>query len=764
MSKNEKQFGSLNSKSLKKAHTLSSLLPIVANSQKTFDPRFPSPRNKLTQFSNLNSFSDKDNSSIEKIDRINNEGDSQSESFENSGNISYSEGEQDINQIDLFEFNHLMKTNEQKTKAIKISEISEHYLEGEVEIKRFQNVTYHYFDLIFQECNEIGVLIITNGRILFVSQDDNVSSYNNFFSIYIHSIIKIETLKGSIKSEGKKLQNGIDISCKQFQNLKFYFGRKNKKIRKEAMGIINNYIAPKNQNKWFSYCHKTEKKKIDSFWEIHNPRQEFLRQGIKFEKEQGENSMGNGNENKNENENKKENENKNEKEANYNDDDDNDDGNEEEEEEEEIYWKELEINTLYNFCSTYPNFLIVPSSLDKRIIVSSAENRQNERIPILRYYYNKNKASIISGSQLKTKIKKGRCLEDEILIEELRCTNSTEKELLIIHCRPKKTSYTTIYKGFVYESSEHYPHCKLIFFEIEDLAELRKSLSKLRELCFKTVTKSTNLKWWTSLEDTGWYKQIQTVLESSRFIADIVANNGISTFIQEMECFDRTCQLVSLAQLMIDPFYRTIKGFSILIEKEWCSFGYPFSQRESYFGDNTSENDHSPIFLQFIDCVYQILIQFPSAFEFNANLLKLILKHLYSGRFGTFLFNSELERVTNVLNQNTYSIWNYLEKKKNKYLNTYYFKSHEILLPSFNSRHLNFWEDYYLQFLSTTYFLSQQQFGKNNCIHSRFKDLKKKYQKFESKLENFDKISSQNQNNNQEKFPPVSYFNYNEEN
>lgn len=70
-----------------------------------------------------------------------------------------------------------------------------------------------------------------------------------------------------------------------------------------------------------------------------------------------------------------------------------------------------------------------------------------------------------------------------------------------------------------------------------------------------------------------------------------------------------TWQLTSLASLMLDPYYRTIKGFEVLIEKEWLSFGHKFAQRVGHGEDRHSDTDRSPVFLQFMDCVWQMTQQ-----------------------------------------------------------------------------------------------------------------------------------------------------------
>ena len=45
----------------------------------------------------------------------------------------------------------------------------------------------------------------------------------------------------------------------------------------------------------------------------------------------------------------------------------------------------------------------------------------------------------------------------------------------------------------------------------------------------------------------------------------------------------------------------------------------------------------SPVFTQFIDATWQLLSQFPAAFQFNSKYLIAIHDHVYSCQFGTFI-------------------------------------------------------------------------------------------------------------------------------
>ena len=55
----------------------------------------------------------------------------------------------------------------------------------------------------------------------------------------------------------------------------------------------------------------------------------------------------------------------------------------------------------------------------------------------------------------------------------------------------------------------------------------------------------------------------------------------------------------------------------MIIEREWLDFGHKFADRCGNGKATEDVNERCPIFLQWLDCVHQMLLQFPCEFEFN---------------------------------------------------------------------------------------------------------------------------------------------------
>ncbi|VDP60675.1 unnamed protein product [Heligmosomoides polygyrus] len=125
---------------------------------------------------------------------------------------------------------------------------------------------------------------------------------------------------------------------------------------------------------------------------------------------------------------------------------------------------------------------------------------------------------------------------------------------------------------------------------------------------------------------------------------------GISCVVHCSDGWDRTSQTVSLAQLLLDPFYRTIHGFQVLIEKDWLGFGHKFDDRCAHVGalNDEAAKEVSPVFSQFLDCVHQVMRQRPRAFQFNDRYLIDIHEHVYSCQYGTFIGNCEKDRKVRI--------------------------------------------------------------------------------------------------------------------
>lgn len=125
--------------------------------------------------------------------------------------------------------------------------------------------------------------------------------------------------------------------------------------------------------------------------------------------------------------------------------------------------------------------------------------------------------------------------------------------------------------------------------------------------------------------------------------------SGRTVVLQEISGRDMCSVISSLVQLLLDNSFRTITGFQTLIQKEWVNLGHPFSDRIGHIYNGNSI-ERSPLFLLFLDCVWQLLQQFPEEFEFSETFLTSLWDSVFLPVFDTFMFNSETERQIAQLN------------------------------------------------------------------------------------------------------------------
>ena len=70
-----------------------------------------------------------------------------------------------------------------------------------------------------------------------------------------------------------------------------------------------------------------------------------------------------------------------------------------------------------------------------------------------------------------------------------------------------------------------------------------------------------------------------------------------------------------------------------LVQREWLDGGHPFSLRHQHAGA-APEKEKAPVFLLFLDAVWQIMQQFPLSFEFNECFLHTLFVHSYHSVYG----------------------------------------------------------------------------------------------------------------------------------
>lgn len=358
-------------------------------------------------------------------------------------------------------------------------------------------------------------------------------------------------------------------------------------------------------------------------------------------------------------------------------------------------WCCSHINKDYKVCDTYPSVLYLPASASNPVLIGSSRFRSRGRLPALSYLYKDTKAAICRCSQPLSGFN-SRCQEDESLIQAISKATPDAKYVYIVDTRPKINAMANKAAGKGYESTDFYENVKFQFVGIENIHVMRQSLQKMIELVCETP-ELTAKALASGLDSSGWMKHIKAVLDTSVFIAKAVVEEKVSVVVHCSDGWDRTAQTCSLASIMLDPYYRTMHGFQVLIEKEWLAFGHKFTERCGFLQSDLKET--SPVFLQFLEGVWQLQEQFPFAFQFNERFLLTIHDHLYSCQFGTFLGNCERERKEHSLPEKTYSLWGYMWQNISDYANPLYMGGrNELLWPSTSPQALKFWRSMYNRF------------------------------------------------------------------
>ncbi|RZF46424.1 hypothetical protein LSTR_LSTR012499 [Laodelphax striatellus] len=477
-----------------------------------------------------------------------------------------------------------------------------------------------------------GVISVTNYKLHFRSMDKETPYV---IEVPLGVLSRVEKVGGQ-SSRGEN-SYGIELFCKDMRNLRFGHKQENHS-RRNVFEKLQQYAFPLS-HKLPLFAFEYTETFPENGWTVHETIAELKRMGVP-------NDM----------------------------------------------WKVTKMNESWEVCDSYPAVWAVPAAASDDDLRQVAAFRSRGRVPVLSWIHPESQATLTRCSQPLVGVAGKRSREDERYIQLIMDANAQSHKLYIMDARPSANAIANKAKGGGYESEDAYQNAELVFLDIHNIHVMRESLRKLKELCFPNIDES---RWLSGIESTYWLKHIKCILAGACRIADKIENHKTSVLVHCSDGWDRTAQLTALAMLLLDPYYRTIKGFEVLIEKEWLSFGHKFQQRIGHGDDKHSDADRSPVFLQFVDCVWQVATMYPNAFQFNEHFLITILDHLYSCRFGTFLYNSDRERAMEKVKQRTTSLWSMINSSIDLYRNPLYHAQPQALIPVASIRCIRLWRGLY---------------------------------------------------------------------
>uniref|UniRef100_G3TKN5 Myotubularin-related protein 10 n=3 Tax=Loxodonta africana TaxID=9785 RepID=G3TKN5_LOXAF len=274
-------------------------------------------------------------------------------------------------------------------------------------------------------------------------------------------------------------------------------------------------------------------------------------------------------------------------------------------------WRVCSVNEGYMIATCLPEYFVVPSSLADQDLKIFSHSFVGRRMPLWCWSHS-NGSALVRMALIKDVLQQRK-------IDQRICNAITKSH-------PQRSD---VHKSDLDKT-------------LPNIQDVQAAFVKLKHLCVNEPFEETEEKWLSSLESTRWLEYIRTFLKHSAELVYILERKHLSVILQEEEGRDLSCVVASLIQVMLDPHFRTITGFQSLIQKEWVMTGYQFLDRCNHLKRSEKE---SPLFLLFLDATWQLLEQYPAAFEFSETYLAVLHDSTRISLFGTFLFNSPHQRV-----------------------------------------------------------------------------------------------------------------------
>ena len=561
------------------------------------------------------------------------------------------------------------------------------------------------------------VYIIPDFKKKAAGKEFSYSNYfpENFFSLLIHKMDK--ALK---TSNEKSFEFTMEIQMKDQRIINLVF--KNNHSGESFLDRLNGILSFKEKPSYSNLAYEYNKNhpiynrpNFEDGWNIYDPEKEYARQGIpRLDYEVSRNKL----------------------------------------------FRKTKLNENYGLCASYPKFLVTAGEITDSDYKSVAEFRTKSRLPTLAYFHSFTNGTIWRSAQTRSGLTGNRNRFDEDLLLDIAKISETKK-LYIYDCRPYLSAMANKLKGAGFENVENYPGTELIFCEIDHIHSARSALNKIYSM-LKSNRFYEDRKFFSNFDSSGWPSFIYGIIRASVNIASSV-RHGYSVLIHCSDGWDRCSQLTSFSQLLIDPYFRTIRGYMTLIEKDFLTFGHQFRLRNGYYSkEEHNENQSSPILLQYLDATHQLLVQYPMYFEFNMKFLLFIANSINSGLYGTFLYNNEKERETKNAKIKTMSCWTEILNNITQYKNPFYeikTRKEYFFTPMFAINRIRLWEEYFLPFtqinVNNSYDNYVNRFTSSNFYYNIFGQMKQKNRiisnimfidrEKENYEKNIDKLKKENQ-------------------